>query len=156
MPTHATPLRPIANLLEEFQNFAVKGNVVDLAVGVIIGTAFGAVVSSLVNDVITPPLGYLIGKVNFEQLAWTIPTDEEPVSIRYGLFLMTIVSFLVKAWAMFVVVRMMNRLLRAKEEAAQQPGAEQTPALSTQERLLTEIRDALRDRGTADAPRTAP
>ena len=137
-------LKPIVNFFAEFREFAVKGNVVDLAVGVIIGTAFGAVVTSLTTNLITPPLGYLIGKVNFEELVWTIPTDDEPVLVRYGQFIDDCISFLIKALAMFLVVRTMNRIVREKEEAAKSPGEEQAPPLSTQERLLTDIRDLLR------------
>ena len=139
-------LKPVRNFFAEFREFAVKGNVVDLAVGVIIGTAFGAVVTSLTTNVITPPLGYLIGKVNFEDLVWTIPTDGEPVLVRYGQFIDDCISFLIKAFAMFLVVRAMNRIIRDKEEAAKSTGEEQVPELSTQERLLTDIRDLLRGR----------
>ena len=138
-------LNPVWRFFDEFREFAVKGNVVDLAVGVIIGTAFGAVVTSLTTNIITPPLGYLIGKVNFEELVLTIPTDGEPVLVRYGQFIDDCISFLIKALAMFLVIRTMNRIVREKEEAAKQPGEVQVPELSTQERLLTDIRDLLRE-----------
>ena len=135
--------KPVRSFFNEFREFAVKGNVVDLAVGVIIGTAFGAVVTSLTNNILTPPLGYIIGQVEFEDLVLRITGGENPVLIKYGLFIEDCISFIIKAMAMFVVIRVMNRLIREKEEAAKKPGEEQSPPLSTQERLLTEIRDLL-------------
>jgi large conductance mechanosensitive channel len=139
--------KPVRSFFNEFREFAVKGNVVDLAVGVIIGTAFGALVTSLTTNVLTPPLGYVIGHVQFENLTWTLlaeTPERQAVAIRYGQFIDDCISFLIKAFAMFLVIRVMNRVIRQKEEAAKQPSTEQSPPLSTQERLLTEIRDELR------------
>ncbi|MEM7809487.1 MAG: large conductance mechanosensitive channel protein MscL [Planctomycetota bacterium] len=190
MITKRWPVKPIANLLEEFQNFAVKGNVVDLAVGVIIGAAFGAVVTSLVENVLMPPLGYVIGGVDFSELAIPLADDspervaeieaqiaaikagevrgdlktqeaalkvaKEGVAVKYGLFINACIRFLIQAMAVFLVVRTMNRLLREKEEAAKQPGLEQKPALSTQERLLTDIRDLLASGTQPEPAKPAP
>ena len=139
--------KPVASFFNEFREFAVKGNVVDLAVGVIIGTAFGAVVTSLTTNIITPPLGYLIGQVQFEDLTLTLKRateSSEAVVIKYGQFIDDCISFVIKAFAMFLVIRVMNRIIREKEEAARSPGEQQVPELSTQERLLTDIRDLLR------------
>ena len=130
------------SVLKEFREFAVKGNVVDMAVGIIIGAAFGKIVSSLVSDVVTPPLGYLIGGVDFTKLAVTLPAMQEgaeAVTIRYGLFLQTIFDFAIVAFAIFMLVKLINRL-RRKEEAA--PAAPAAPP--RQEVLLEEIRDLLK------------
>jgi large conductance mechanosensitive channel len=127
---------------KEFREFAVRGNVVDLAVGIIIGAAFGKIVTSFVNDIITPPLGYLIGGVDFTDLAVTLPAiqaGKDPVTINYGAFLQTVFDFLIVAFAIFLVVKTINRLKR-KEEAAPQPA----PTPSREEELLTEIRDLLK------------
>ncbi len=130
------------SILKEFREFAVKGNVVDMAVGIIIGAAFGKIVSSLVSDVVTPPLGYLIGGVDFTELAVTLPalTDgAEPVEIRYGTFLQATFDFLIVALAIFLLVKLINRLRRAEEA---KPAAPPTPP--RQEVLLEEIRDLLK------------
>ncbi|MFL6578463.1 MAG: large-conductance mechanosensitive channel protein MscL [Povalibacter sp.] len=127
---------------KEFREFAVKGNVVDIAVGIIIGAAFGKIVSSLVSDVVTPPLGYVIGGVDFTKLAVTLPAlkeGAEAVTIRYGAFLQTIFDFLIVAIAIFMIMKLINRL-RRKEEAA--PAAPSAPP--RQEVLLEEIRDLLK------------
>jgi len=132
------------SFVKEFREFAIKGNVVDMAVGIIIGAAFGKIVSSFVGDVITPPLGYLIGGVDFTQLAATLPAMSEgamPVTVRYGVFLQTIFDFTIVAFAIFLAVKAINRLKR-KEEAA--PAA--PPAPTKQEILLEEIRDLLKQR----------
>ena len=134
--------------LSEFKTFAVRGNVIDLAVGLVIGSAFGKIVSSLVTDVITPPLGILIGGVDFSNLSVTIreAVGEAPaVTINYGLFIQTIISFVIIAFAIFLVVRGINSL---KRKEAEEPSA--PPAPSTEEVLLTEIRDALRERAPQD------
>ena len=130
-------------LLKEFKEFAVKGNAVDMAVGIIIGAAFGKIVSSLVGDVIMPPIGVLLGGVDFSGLAVTIKdaVGETPaVVISYGKFIQTIVDFTIVAFAIFVAVKVMNSLKRKEEEpkAAPEPSAEET--------LLTEIRDLLKER----------
>jgi large conductance mechanosensitive channel len=100
-------------MLKEFKEFAMKGNVVDMAVGIIIGVAFGKIVSSLVGDVIMPPIGYLLGNVDFSNLAFTLKeaTETAPaVEIKYGLFINTVIDFLIVAFAIFMVVKLMNRL----------------------------------------------
>jgi large conductance mechanosensitive channel len=128
-------------ILKEFQEFAVKGNAVDLAVGVVIGAAFGKIVTSLVNDVIMPPVGVLVGGVDFSGLAIKLrdKTDTHPESIlRYGAFINTILDFVIVAVAIFLMIKLLNSL-RRKEEAAPAPPPEPT----REEVLLTEIRDAL-------------
>ena len=122
----------------EFKEFAMKGNVVDLAVGVIIGTAFGKIVASLVGDVIMPPLGLLIGGVNFSDMAVNLGTDPKgaPVLLKYGAFLQTLFDFLIIAIVIFLVVRSINRLKKPPLAAAPAPPPRQ-------EVLLEEIRDAL-------------
>jgi large conductance mechanosensitive channel len=132
------------SMIKEFKEFAVKGNAVDMAVGIIIGAAFGKVVSSLVEDVIMPPLGVLIGGVDFSDLAVTVKaaTAEAPaVLVKYGAFIQTIIDFIIIAFAIFMVVKMINRLKRHEEAA---PSAPATPP--AEQVLLTEIRDLLRDR----------
>jgi large conductance mechanosensitive channel len=129
---------------KEFREFAVKGNVVDMAVGIIIGAAFGKIVSSFVSDVITPPLGYLIGGVDFTKLAITLPALQEgkdDVTVRYGAFLQTTFDFVIVAFAIFMAVKVINRLKRKEEVAPSAP-----PPPSKEEVLLTEIRDLLRNK----------
>ncbi len=129
-------------MLQEFREFAVKGNVVDLAVAVIIGGAFGKITTSLVNDVIMPPIGLLLGGVNFSELMITLkPATEEAaaVTINYGLFLQTVVDFLIIAFVIFMMVKAINRMKRQEEAAPAPP-----PAPTKEEVLLTEIRDLLR------------
>ncbi len=131
-------------MAQEFKAFAMRGNVVDMAVGIIIGGAFGKIVSSLVNDVIMPPIGVLLGGVDFSNLALTIKDasgDAAAVTINYGVFINTVLDFLIVAFAIFVMIKLMNAA-KKKEEAAPAP----PPAPSKQEVLLTEIRDALRSR----------
>lgn len=103
------------SIIKEFKEFALKGNVIDMAVGLIIGAAFGGVINSLVNDIIMPPLGYVIGGVDFSRLEIVLKEalGEEPaVSIKYGLFVNKLINFLVVAWSMFLVIKAMNRLSR--------------------------------------------
>lgn len=129
-------------VLQEFKEFAVKGNVVDMAVGIIIGAAFGKIVSSAVADVVMPPIGLLLGGVDFSDLAFTLraATAEAPaVVIGYGKFIQTAVDFIIVAAAVFLLVKGVNSLKR-KEQAA--PAA--PPAPSAEEILLTEIRDLLK------------
>ncbi len=131
------------SFIKEFREFAVKGNVVDMAVGIIIGAAFGKIVSSFVSDIITPPLGYLIGGVDFTDLKATLPAIQEgrdPVTINYGAFLQTTFDFLIVAFAIFLVIKMINRLKRKEEVAPSAP----PPPPSRQEVLLEEIRDLLK------------
>jgi large conductance mechanosensitive channel len=130
------------SVVKEFREFAVKGNVVDMAVGIIIGAAFGKIVSSFVGDVVTPPLGYLIGGVDFTNLAITLPAlreGAEVVTVRYGAFLQTLFDFVIVAFAIFLAIKAINRMKR-KEEVA--PSV--TPPPSRQEVLLEEIRDLLK------------
>lgn len=135
------------SIINEFKEFAVKGNVVDMAVGIIIGAAFGKIVTSIVGDVIMPPIGLLIGGVDFSDLAIVLKeatADTPAVTISYGRFIQTIIDFTIVAFAIFMVVKGINRLKR-KEEAAPEPAP--APAEPTKEEvLLTEIRDLLRDR----------
>ena len=129
-------------MLTEFKEFAMKGNVVDLAVGVIIGGAFGKIVASFVEDVIMPPIGMILGGVDFKTLAFTLKAADgkaAAVLINYGKFIQTVVDFTIIAFVIFMAIKAMNTLKR-KEEAAPPPAAEPTK----QEVLLTEIRDALR------------
>lgn len=131
------------SMIKEFREFAVKGNVVDMAVGVVIGAAFGKIVSSLVADLIMPPLGLLIGGINFTNLKLVLSEASEgkaAVTWNYGSFLQTILDFLIIAWAIFMLVKGVNRLKR-KEEAAAPPAPVAPPA---EIQLLTEIRDALK------------
>lgn len=130
-------------LLDEFKAFAMRGNVVDMAVGIIIGAAFGKVVSSFVNNVVMPPLGVLIGGVNFTDLSIVLKEAEgevAEVAIGYGLFIQSLVDFLIIAAAVFIAVKVMNGM-KKKEEAA--PAA--PPAPSKEELLLGEIRDLLKE-----------
>lgn len=130
------------SIVKEFKAFAIRGNVVDLAVGVIIGTAFGKIVSSLVGDVVMPPIGYLIGGVNFSDLAFTLPAlleGQAPVLVAYGKFLQTLIDFTIISFVIFMVIKVINRLKRKEEEVPAAP-----PAPSNEELLLMEIRDLLK------------
>ncbi len=130
------------SFVKEFREFAVKGNVVDMAVGIIIGAAFGKIVTSFVSDVITPPLGYLIGGVDFTNLKITMPALQEgrdAVTIHYGAFLQTTFDFIIVAFAIFLVIKMINRLKRKEEVAPSAP-----PPPTREEVLLAEIRDLLK------------
>ncbi len=132
-------------LMQEFKEFAVKGNVVDLAVGVIIGGAFGKIVSSLVDDVIMPPIGLALGGVNFKELALTLKAASADgkvpaVMLKYGAFIQTVFDFAILAFVIFIMVKAINNL--KKKEAAAPPPAPPEP--SAQEKLLMEIRDALK------------
>jgi large conductance mechanosensitive channel len=131
-------------MIKEFKEFAVKGNVIDMAVGIIIGAAFGKIVSSFVGDVVMPPIGVLVGGVDFANLAITVreAVDSKPaVVISYGKFIQTVVDFTIIAFAVFVAVKGINAL-KKKEAAA--PAA--PPAPSNEEVLLSEIRDLLKEK----------
>lgn len=124
-------------ILKEFRDFAVKGNVVDMAVGIIIGAAFGKIVSSLVDNVMMPPLGYAMGRVDFSDLSLKMPVlSGDPVEIKYGLFINTLINFVIVAAALFMLIKGVNRLKR--QEAPAPP-----PGPTREETLLTEIRDLL-------------
>lgn len=132
--------------LKEFKDFAVKGNAVDMAVGVIIGAAFGNIVNSIVNDIIMPPIGWLIGGVNFSDLKITLPATHlvgdvqmQAATINYGSFIQTLINFVIIAFCVFLLVKGINRLARKKE-----PEPATTPAPSAEETLLAEIRDLLK------------
>jgi large conductance mechanosensitive channel len=130
-------------MMKEFKDFAVKGNVVDMAVGIIIGMAFGKIISSFVGDVIMPPIGVLLGGVAFSNLAFTVKAavgDKPAVLVSYGKFIQTIIDFIIIAFVIFLAVRAMNSSKRKEEAAPASP-----PAPSKEEVLLTEIRDLLKN-----------
>ena len=139
----------MSNFIKEFKEFAVKGNAIDMAVGVIIGGAFGEIVNSIVNDIIMPPIGWLIGGVNFSDLKVELPKvvldggiELAPATINYGSFVQTIINFIIIALCVFMMIKGLAKLKNAKkaeEEAA--PAAPAEP--SNEEKLLTEIRDLL-------------
>lgn len=132
------------SIMKEFKAFAMRGNVVDMAVGIIIGGAFGKIVSSLVNDIIMPPIGVLIGGVSFTDLAITIKAataDSPAVTINYGNFVQVVFDFLIIAAAIFTLIKVMNSLKKKEEEAPAAP-----PAPSKEETILAEIRDILKNK----------
>ncbi len=123
-------------MLKEFKEFAMRGNVMDMAVGIIIGAAFGKIVSSLVSDVIMPPIGVAMGNMSFSDLAVTL--GDSGATLNYGVFIDTIVNFLIVAIAIFLLIKAMNAAKKKEEEAPAEP-----PKPSAEEALLTEIRDLL-------------
>lgn len=132
------------SIISEFKTFAVKGNVIDMAVGIIVGAAFGKIVSSFVDGVIMPPLGLLIGGVDFSDLAIVLKQavgDVPAVTLNYGLFIQTLVDFVIIAFAIFLAIKGINSLKRKEAAAPSAP-----PAPSREELLLTEIRDLLKER----------
>lgn len=136
-------------MLKEFKAFAMRGNVVDMAVGIVIGAAFGKIVSSLVANVVMPPIGLLMGGVDFADLsivlkdATVVDGKEVPaVAIQYGLFINTVLDFVIVAFAIFMVIRAMNKLKKKEEEAPAAP-----PEPTKEEELLAEIRDLLKTQG---------
>jgi len=135
------------SFMKEFREFAVKGNVVDMAVGIIIGAAFGKIVSSLVADIIMPPIGWMIGGVDFSDLVVSLPAmieGKDAVSIAYGKFLQTVLDFTIVAFAIFMVIKGLNKMKRKEEVAPAAPAAEPVP--TKEELLLTEIRDLLKQK----------
>jgi len=133
-------------MMQEFKAFAMRGNVMDMAVGIVIGGAFGKIVSSLVSDVIMPPIGWITGGIDFSAMKWVLkPADDSDpkhkiaeVAINYGTFINTIITFIIIAFAIFMVIKLMNRMQQKKEEA---------PAASPADvALLTEIRDLLKNK----------
>lgn len=136
-------------MLKEFRDFAVRGNVVDLAVGIIIGAAFTSIVNSLVKDIIMPPIGYIMGGIDFSNFFLTLKgedyatlkaaQDAGAVTINYGVFINSVINFTIVAFAIFILVKQINRFKKA-EEAAPPPGP------SESEKLLAEIRDLLKDK----------
>lgn len=132
------------SMLKEFKEFAVKGNVIDMAVGIIIGAAFGKIVSSFVGDVIMPPIGVMVGGVDFSNLAITVreAVDNKPaVLISYGKFVQTVIDFTIIAFAVFVAIKGINSLKKEEAAAPAEPAAP-----SNEEVLLTEIRDLLKEK----------
>ncbi|MGF1544693.1 MAG: large-conductance mechanosensitive channel protein MscL [Parvularculaceae bacterium] len=132
-------------IIDEFKEFAVKGNMVDMAVGIIMGGAFGTIVKSLVDDVIMPPIGWLIGGIDFSALALRLPVDTaegDPVTINYGSFLNATIAFLIVSFVLFMLIKGMNKLKKEAEE-----GEAEAPEPPRSEVLLEEIRDALKARG---------
>ncbi len=138
----------MSNIIKEFKEFAIKGNVIDMAVGVVVGAAFGKIVTSLVNDIIMPGVGVLMGGLNFSEYKYVIQKavmDGETVitpevAITWGAFVQTIVDFLIVAFCIFLAVKAINKL---KREKPAEPAAPAAPAGPTTEELLTEIRDLL-------------
>ncbi|MDD4213187.1 MAG: large-conductance mechanosensitive channel protein MscL [Bacteroidales bacterium] len=139
------------SIVKEFKEFAVKGNMIDMAVGIIIGAAFGKIVSSLVNDIIMPPLGKLLGNVNFTDLYYAMDgvayeslakaKEAGAPVFAYGNFIQTVIDFLIIAITIFMIIKGINRMKRKKEEAPAAP-----PAPTKEETLLTEIRDILKNK----------
>jgi large conductance mechanosensitive channel len=130
------------SIMKEFKAFAMRGNVADMAVGIVIGAAFGKIVSSLVADIIMPPIGMMLGKINFSDLAVTLKeagNGAAAVTLNYGKFVQSLVDFIIVAFAIFMVIKGMNALKKEHEEAPQAAAAP-----SREEQLLTEIRDALK------------
>ena len=136
-------------IIQEFKEFAIKGNVVDMAVGIIIGGAFGKIVTSLVNDVIMPPIGMIIGGVNFNGLRLVLKSAtvdaagvvSPEVAINYGAFIQVLFDFIIVAFCIFMMIKGLNSLKKKKEEAPAAP-----PAPTKEEVLLTEIRDLLKNK----------
>jgi large conductance mechanosensitive channel len=131
-------------MIKEFRDFAMKGNVLDLATAVIIGGAFGKIVTSLVNDVLMPPIGLLLGNTDFSALKIVLKEgsgDVAPVTLNYGVFINTIIDFLIVALVIFIVIKAFNTIQKKKAETPAAP-----PAPSKEETLLTEIRDILKEK----------
>ena len=145
-------LNIMGKFIEEFKAFAIKGNAVDMAVGVIIGGAFGKIVSSIVDDLIMPPIGWLIGGVNFSDLKVELPklvvegveVTTAPATINYGNFIQTLLDFIIIAFCVFMLVKGINKLKKKEEEKPAAPAP--APEPSAEEKLLTEIRDLLKNK----------
>jgi large conductance mechanosensitive channel len=150
-----------STFLQDFKAFAMKGNVVDMAVGVIIGGAFGKIVTSVVNDIIMPPIGLLVGGMDFKDLKYVmqeavpeklneagevIEAAVPAVTLNYGNFLQQTFDFLIIAFSIFVIIRLIGKLSRNKEEEAPAPAPAPAPEPSAEEKLLTEIRDLLKEK----------
>jgi large conductance mechanosensitive channel len=124
-------------IIDEFKEFAVKGNVIDLAVGVIMGAAFAPIVATLVDNIVMPPIGYMLAGIDFSSLAVSIPTPTDPVLIRYGLFLNALIKFMITAFAIFLLIKAINHMEKPK------PAAVVAPPPTPTEVYLKEIRDLL-------------
>ncbi|MCD8554761.1 large-conductance mechanosensitive channel protein MscL [Seleniivibrio sp.] len=132
------------SIMQEFRKFAMRGNVVDMAVGIIIGGAFGKIVSSFVADVLMPPIGLLLGNVSFSDLSITLKEaagEQAAVTLNYGTFIQTVLDFVIMAFAVFMIIKAMNSMKKKEEEAPAAP-----PAPGKEEILLTEIRDILKNK----------
>ena len=135
-------------MLKEFKEFAMRGNVLDMAVGVVVGDAFGKILTSLVNDLIMPAVGMLVGKVDFSDLKVVISPaqgDVAEVAIRYGAFIQTILDFLIVAFSIFLFIQLISKLRKKKEEAEEAEEEAAPPEPTNEELLLTEIRDLLKE-----------
>ncbi|MFT4564434.1 MAG: large conductance mechanosensitive channel [Gammaproteobacteria bacterium] len=133
-------------MMSEFKDFALKGNVVDMAVGIIVGAAFGKIVASLVADIIMPPIGVALGGVNFADLAVVLQEAQgeiPAVTLNHGAFIMTIIDFIIVALAIFMAVKAMNAAQKMREDESEEAAPEAPPEPSAEEKLLTEIRDFL-------------
>lgn len=140
-------------MLKEFRDFIARGNVMDLAVGIIIGAAFTAIVTSLVNDLINPLIGFVIGGIDFSNYQISMGEGEHAATFRYGAFLTAVINFLIIAWVVFLLVKAVNK---ARNMVPKEKTAEEAKG-PTQEEVLIEIRDLLRDRTVpAIPPRTPP
>jgi large conductance mechanosensitive channel len=128
----------MGKLLNEFKDFAMRGNVIDMATGVIIGAAFGKIVSSLVNDILMPIIGMIIGGLDFKDLAFTIGSAK----ITYGMFIQNIIDFLIIAFCVFIFIKLFNKLSKKKKDEPAAP-----PSPSAEEKLLAEIRDLMKEQG---------
>lgn len=146
MPSFNAINLDMSKFIKEFKEFAVKGNAIDMAVGVIIGAAFGKIVSSIVSDIIMPPIGWLIGGMEFTDLKVKLPVNpinpEVSATINYGVFVQTVIEFVIIAFCVFLLVKGINIMARKKKDET--PTA--PPAPSKEERLLTEIRDILKNK----------
>ncbi len=146
----------MSKFIDDFKAFAIKGNALDMAVGVIVGGAFGKIVTSIVNDIIMPPIGWLIGGVNFSELKVTLPAiktidgmeDLTEATINYGAFIQTILDFIIVAFCVFLLVKGIMALTAKKqvEEEPAAPAPEPEPEPTAEEKLLTEIRDLLKEK----------
>lgn len=146
MPSFNAINLDMSKFIKEFKEFAVKGNAIDMAVGVIIGAAFGKIVSSIVSDIIMPPIGWLIGGMDFTDLKVKLPVNpinpEVSATINYGVFVQTVIEFVIIAFCVFLLVKGINIMARKKKDET--PAA--PPAPSNEELLLTEIRDILKNK----------
>lgn len=132
--------------LQEFKTFAMRGNVMDMAVGVIIGGAFGKIITSLVNDILMPPIGWLIGGMDFTKLSLHFPAREgmEQVTWNYGNFIQVLIDFIIVAFCIFLMIKGINRLSQLGKKKEEEVAAATEPELTKEEQLLTEIRDLLK------------
>ena len=136
-------------MIKEFRDFIARGNVMDLAVGIIIGAAFTAIVTSLVNDLINPLIGAIVGGLDFSNYQFVFGEGEDAATFRYGAFLTAVINFLIIAWVVFLLVKVVNK---ARAVVPTEKAAEDEPKGPTQEQVLIEIRDLLRDRTEPIAP----